>query len=314
MNWNNPAPGIFAIVAKAYDDLGFASTSAAAYIQVLPTSRKPAVVLMTPNNGTSVAAGASIALSAVALAPDGAIARVDYRADGQQIGSSATPPYSATWSAAMAGTPALTATAFVLQGISTTSAPIALTVTGAPTLNVALAAPANGTTFVAPATIGLSATASETGGSVAKVEFVANGGVIGTVLTPPYVLSWAGVASGTYVLAARATDVRGAVANSLPVNITVSPSSPQNQPPVITLTAPSGGRGLQRRSTRNTCSQRGRSRRHDRTSRVPRRRKRGCDVDVHTVQRDLECGRLPGSTRLLRGQRTMQVRRRHRRW
>ncbi|TMG88408.1 MAG: chitodextrinase precursor, partial [Betaproteobacteria bacterium] len=80
----------------------------------------------------------------------------------------------------------LTAKAFDLQGVSATSAPVAVSVTGGPAPVVTLIAPTAGAAFTAPATIAFSATASETGGSIARVEFFANGNVVGTATTAPY--------------------------------------------------------------------------------------------------------------------------------
>ena len=94
---------------------------------------------------------------------------------------------------------------------------------GSPT--VSLTSPANGATFTAPATINLSASASETGGSIASVQFLNGSTVIGTVTTSPYNFTWTNVAAGTYTLTARATDSSGNTATSPAVTVTVSPTS-----------------------------------------------------------------------------------------
>ena len=60
---------------------------------------------------------------------------------------------------------------------------------------VTLTQPANGANFTAPATVGLAATASDTDGTVARVEFF-NGAVeVGEDTTSPYSFSWGGVAA-----------------------------------------------------------------------------------------------------------------------
>ncbi len=97
LNWNNPPPGTFAIVAKAYDDIGVAAASAAAYIQVLPSARAPAVVLTAPAPGASVPSGSPLAMAATAIAPDGGVGRVDFFAGATLLGSAATSPYAFTW-------------------------------------------------------------------------------------------------------------------------------------------------------------------------------------------------------------------------
>ncbi len=62
---------------------------------------------------------------------------------------------------------------------------------------VALSAPAPGTPFTAPATVGLLASASEPGGTIAQVDFYQGGVLLGTVTTAPYAFSWYPVPPGT---------------------------------------------------------------------------------------------------------------------
>jgi len=75
---------------------------------------------------------------------------------------------------------------------------------GAPT--VALTSPSNGSTFTAPATVGLAATATAPGSTVSKVEFYRGGTtLLGTDTSSPYTFNWTNVAAGTYSLTARST-------------------------------------------------------------------------------------------------------------
>jgi cellulose 1,4-beta-cellobiosidase len=90
---------------------------------------------------------------------------------------------------------------------------------------VSLTSPANGAVFTAPATIPLSANASETGGSIAQVQFLNGSTVIGTVTTSPYAFTWTNVAAGSYSLTARATDGSGNTATSPAVSVTVNPAA-----------------------------------------------------------------------------------------
>ena len=61
---------------------------------------------------------------------------------------------------------------------------------------VSLTSPANGSKFTAPATTTVTASASDPDGSVTKVDFYANGALIGTDTTSPYSVSWANVPGG----------------------------------------------------------------------------------------------------------------------
>ncbi len=87
---------------------------------------------------------------------------------------------------------------------------------------VSLTSPANGSTFTAPASITLTATAADSDGTIQKVEFFHGGtNLIATVNTAPYTFPWTGVPQGSYVLTAVATDNQTATTTSAPVNVTV---------------------------------------------------------------------------------------------
>jgi hypothetical protein len=104
---------------------------------------------------------------------------------------------------------------------------------GVPSTNslptVSLTSPAQGATFVSPASIALEASASDSDGTIAKVDFYANGTLVGTDTSgpSPYTFSWGGVAAGTYALTAVATDNVGASRTSSPVTVTVGPPAPR---------------------------------------------------------------------------------------
>jgi regulation of enolase protein 1 (concanavalin A-like superfamily) len=89
----------------------------------------------------------------------------------------------------------------------------------------ALTAPANGATFTAPATIDVSASAGDTDGTVARVDFYAGTTLIGSDTTSPYSISWTGVPAGSYTLTAVARDDDGAATTSAARSITVTGAS-----------------------------------------------------------------------------------------
>lgn len=102
---------------------------------------------------------------------------------------------------------------------------------------VTLTAPADGTTVTAPAVLEVAATAADSDGTIAQVEFFDQGTLIGTAAAAPYALlvDWS---VGTHTLTARATDNLGASATSAPVTLTVQAPQP------VTLSAPSLTEGL----------------------------------------------------------------------
>ena len=102
----------------------------------------------------------------------------------------------------------------------------------------AITNPRNGDSFIAPATISITANPSKSSG-IARMEFYQDSTKIGEDRTAPYNLYWTGVAAGTYSLTAVETDSRGARTSSGAIRITVI--SQQNSAPQIRLTSPDNG-------------------------------------------------------------------------
>lgn len=116
---------------------------------------------------------------------------------------------------------------------------------------VAMAAPANNFKANAPAAVLLTATASDSDGTIAKVEFykvnpaapvfdattlVGQANAVGT--PPTYQLTTAPLAAGTYNFVARATDNSGATTNSVAVQVVMNAS------PAVAITAPTAGASI----------------------------------------------------------------------
>ncbi|OQP66315.1 hypothetical protein A3860_12490 [Niastella vici] len=94
-----------------------------------------------------------------------------------------------------------------------------------------ITSPADGANYTAPATVTIDATASDTDGTVAKVEFYQGAALLGEDLTAPYSFTWSNVSAGNYALTAKATDNAGAVTASSVVNITVNALCVNNYEP-----------------------------------------------------------------------------------
>ncbi|HZV22456.1 MAG TPA: glycosyl hydrolase family 18 protein, partial [Luteimonas sp.] len=87
--------------------------------------------------------------------------------------------------------------------------------------SVAMTSPTNGAGFAAGGSIALAASATDTDGSIARVDFYADGALLGRDTTAPYAMSWPNAANGTHVLKAVAVDNRKASTTSATVSITV---------------------------------------------------------------------------------------------
>ncbi len=109
-------------------------------------------------------------------------------------------------------------------------------VNAAPT--VSLTAPASGAAFVEGSPVLLLAGASDADGSIAKVEFYADGILLGEDLTSPYEFSWVNASVGTHSLQAAAIDDQGKKRTSASVSIVVNPVVASNLPPTVNLTSP----------------------------------------------------------------------------
>src|SRR5687768_6015139 len=102
---------------------------------------------------------------------------------------------------------------------------------------VAISSPTNGASFGAGANIAIAANASDSDGSVVRVEFFRGSTSIGVDTSTPFAATWSGATAGNHALTAVARDNAGANTTSAVVNITVT-STPGD------TTAPSVPGGL----------------------------------------------------------------------
>jgi len=234
ISWASPPAGVHTLTAKAYDGQGGVTTSAARMVTVYAENLPPTVSLSGPANNSTWVSPASITVSATAKAPEtnDTVAKVEFYAGATLIGTDTTSPYSISWASLPAGVHTLTAKAYDGQGGVTTSAARTVTVsTSNDPPSVSLTAPAAGSSYTAPASIMLAASASDGDGSIAAVEFY-NGATLigtGTLAGGSYTFTWSNVPAGSYSLRARAVDNQGASTDSAPVAVTVTDPPP---PPV----------------------------------------------------------------------------------
>ena len=109
---------------------------------------------------------------------------------------------------------------------------------------VSITTPSGGATFTAPATIAIGATAADSDGTVARVNFFAGSTLLGTDQAAPYTFTWSNVPAGTYSLTAVATDDDNAVTSSSAVSVTVTSPPPPTGLPAGWLNDDVGGPAL----------------------------------------------------------------------
>ena len=233
----NVEPGSYSYTAKAYDSLNASTSSTAVNITVSEGNTLPTVSLTAPANGSTYTAPASITLTANASDSNG-ISKVEFYNGTNLLGTDTTAPYSWALSNVAADSYSYTARAYDTLNAVTTSAVVSVTVSAPNTPpTVSLTAPANGSTYTAPAAITLNATASDSNG-ISKVEFYNGTNLLGTDTTAPYSWALTNVAAGSYSYTAKAYDTLNAVTTSTAVNVIVSAA---NVPPVVSLTSPANG-------------------------------------------------------------------------
>jgi hypothetical protein len=223
--WNNATVGSHSLTAIATDDKGLATTSGIISVTVAaPANVAPTVNVTSPANNANYIQGQTITITATASDSDGSIAKVEFFNGSVKLGEDLTSPYSFAWNNATVGSHSLTAKATDDKGLATTSGIISVTVAApanvAPTVNVT--SPANNANYIQGQTITITATASDSDGSIAKVEFF-NGSVkLGEDLTSPYSFAWNNATVGSHSLTAKATDNSGKKTLSIPVIIMVT--------------------------------------------------------------------------------------------
>ncbi len=231
--------GSHQVTARAVDGAGNAADSAAVGFRigdVVP----PTVSITSPAANASVNGAVTIVANAQ---DDRAVTEVTFYADAQVVGTATSAPWQVGWTAPTTeGTVVLVATAKDAAGHLTTSAPVSVWVdVTAPTVEIL--SPAGGAIVFGLVPI-VAAVDDDRGiENVAKVDFLANGVVIGTDVrsdpTGPSTIDWQTrtYPDGPYTLTAKAYDRAGNSATSAPVTVEVKDTTP----PVITFVSPEAG-------------------------------------------------------------------------
>jgi len=103
---------------------------------------------------------------------------------------------------------------------------------------VSITSPAEGASFVAPASMQVNVAATDEDGTVEKVDFFVDGVLSGSSLVAPYTFPWSSSVMGAHTLSAVATDNQGAARTSALVHVSVVAA---NVPPTVTIASPAEG-------------------------------------------------------------------------
>lgn len=238
-NWNcitisNTAS--FAYIRYTGPDGGHGNVAEVEFYGALVTvNQAPTVSIVNPISNASFTAPATIHINVTATDADGSIVKVDFYNGSTLIGSDLTAPYSFAWNNVPAGVYNITALAIDNIGASASSTRnnIAVIANQAPV--VSITNPLENSSYTPTATITINATASDSDGSISKVEFYNGSNLIGTDFTAPYSYTWNNVPAGVYNFTAIAIDNQNSSAAHTVYNIVVA--NP-NQAPTVNITNP----------------------------------------------------------------------------
>ena len=194
-------------------------------------NKAPVVSITSPANNATFEVGERITLSADANDPDGTINNVNFHINDVFYQYDGKAPYTKSFTPTQAGTYKISAVARDNEELETE---VFVTITvvkknGAPTVNIT--SPANNATFEVGDTINLSATASDTDGTINNVNFHINDVFYRYDGKAPYSARFTPTQAGTYKISAEAKDNEDKVTKVF-VTITVNPA--QTSQKVIT--------------------------------------------------------------------------------
>jgi regulation of enolase protein 1 (concanavalin A-like superfamily) len=183
--------------------------------------------ITSPSNGATFSPTSSFKVVAKASTTSGKIKSVEFFRDNVSLGKQWTAPFDVRVSGLSSGTHTFYVIARDSNGRSGQSPNVTVTISGSTNKPpvVSLTAPANGASYTAPASIGLTASASDPEGKLARVEFYAGSTRLGTDSSAPFSMTWSSVPAGTYTLTAVAFDTAGVRGTSAGVTVTVGSAS-----------------------------------------------------------------------------------------
>jgi hypothetical protein len=187
-----------------------------------PPNDPPTVTITNPPNDSIFTAPAVITIEVSAGDVGGSVTNVQFLVNGGVIADDSQPPFSATTSPLSQGAYILSAIASDNLGARATNT-INITVNApenAPPA-VSINDPPNDAKFLAPATISLTALATDSDGSVTNVRLYSAAMLLTNLTAEPYGIGLTNLAAGNYSFVAAADDNSGASTTSSVVNIFV---------------------------------------------------------------------------------------------
>ncbi|WP_019599010.1 Ig-like domain-containing protein, partial [Rhodonellum psychrophilum] len=213
--------GSFALTAKATDNKGTATVSSVVNINVVARKIEPKISFKTPSANSEYFRFEDISFEVAVDAPDAEIVKVEYFRNNILIGSNSEAPFNLKWRASTVGNLNIRAIATDEDGSTATSETLTVRVKNNTPPTISIISPVNNSKFNLGNNINIEVKASDSDGSVKKVEFFNEEQFIGEATQEPFNLELSDLAAGKYVFKAKATDDRGATTMSSTVSIEV---------------------------------------------------------------------------------------------
>ncbi|MBN2610815.1 MAG: T9SS type A sorting domain-containing protein [Bacteroidales bacterium] len=185
---------------------------------IYPFNPGPVVNITSPDEGETVTTGDSVLIEAAATDVNG-VAYVEFFINSVKTVKDSLAPYQFKWKSEE-GFIKIYAVGYDSLGANDTSGVVNITVGDIVPPEVVITSPSANDKYVAGTLINLSADATDTDGTISKVEFLINGTVIGEDSSSPYSFSWLST-PGAKTVSAIATDNVGAKDTSEVINIMI---------------------------------------------------------------------------------------------
>lgn len=233
----NVTEGSYALIARVTNEFGAIKTSAPVFIEVVSAVFECDIV--SPAEGSVFDLSETFHIEAEVVSSD-AILNVeffmDHGAGPVSVGYDITEPYIITVTCESSGVKTLTAVATNVSHETATSLPVHITVNSDPTCEITLPL-VDDLEFAYGANILVRAIASDSDGTIEKVEFFVDSISVGEDLYAPYSFVLSNLTVGTHELTAKATDNRGKTGESSPRRIKIKQTPiglTETTPPVTT--------------------------------------------------------------------------------
>lgn len=168
------------------------------------------------------AAGKDILIKANTTTGDLPVSKVEFYNGTEKLGEATTAPYQFTWTNVSVGNYNIHVKVVDSEGNTRESAAVPVIVLLSLPPQVSILSPENNSFLPENSDILITTSATDTDGSISKVEFYNHSEKIGEATTAPFSFNWQKVPKGDCVLTARATDNTDITATSAPVTVSVS--------------------------------------------------------------------------------------------